>query len=292
MAWIESHQELARHPKTKKLSRKLNISIATAIGHLHLLWWWALDYAPDGCLSNFEMEDIADAIDYPHEQAEQLIQALLESEFIERDGDDLLLHDWFDYAGRLLEKREQNKERKRKSRSKKESSNVSHAPVTLPSQGKISDDSKSHGATEHNTTEHNTTEHNHTQQNSTEHNNNKSESLSFFTTEFSLTPSAFMVEQLNSLIDDFSDQWVLKALQVALTANRRELRYVTGILNKWKSIGLDEPWKADKPNQSTQTRNKGKPLIPTVQNAPSQGEISKEELEELRQLARKLDEEK
>lgn len=51
MAWLRSHQELARHPKVKRLSRQLNISLPQAIGHLHLLWWWCMDYAQDGDLT-------------------------------------------------------------------------------------------------------------------------------------------------------------------------------------------------------------------------------------------------
>ncbi|WP_067931222.1 hypothetical protein [Alicyclobacillus kakegawensis] len=70
MAWIESHQELARHPKTKKLARELNDTVRGAIGLLHLLWWWAMDYAEDGDLSRFDYEDIADAVMWsPHREA-------------------------------------------------------------------------------------------------------------------------------------------------------------------------------------------------------------------------------
>ncbi|GIM48438.1 hypothetical protein DNHGIG_39870 [Collibacillus ludicampi] len=51
MAWLKSHQEIARHPKTKRLAKALDISLPTAIGHLHLLWWWAMDFAKNGDLS-------------------------------------------------------------------------------------------------------------------------------------------------------------------------------------------------------------------------------------------------
>lgn len=47
MAWIESHQEIWRHPKTKKLARLLGVSVPTAVGHLHGIWYWALDFAQD-----------------------------------------------------------------------------------------------------------------------------------------------------------------------------------------------------------------------------------------------------
>lgn len=147
MAWIESHQELVRHPKTRKLSRKLGITIPAAIGHLHMLWWWALDYAQDGDVSSFEPEDIADAIDWPLDRSDLLLDALIDSEFIDDCEGKLVIHDWFDYVGRLIDKREQNRERKRKSRSNKRKINDGHAPVTHPSQSNESDDSGGHGAT-------------------------------------------------------------------------------------------------------------------------------------------------
>ena len=36
MAWIEAHQELRNHPKTKKAARLLGISRPQMIGHLFL----------------------------------------------------------------------------------------------------------------------------------------------------------------------------------------------------------------------------------------------------------------
>jgi len=40
--YIQSHEEIATHPKTRRLARALGISLPTVIGHLHLLWWWCL----------------------------------------------------------------------------------------------------------------------------------------------------------------------------------------------------------------------------------------------------------
>ena len=62
MAWIESHQELARHPKTRKLARRLGVNLPTAIGHLHMFWWWAMDYSKSGDITSFDAIDIADAV--------------------------------------------------------------------------------------------------------------------------------------------------------------------------------------------------------------------------------------
>ncbi len=118
MAWIESNQEIGRHPKMKKLARLLSITWPEAVGYLHYLWWWALDFAQDGDLSKFEAGDIADAVLWQREPME-LVDALTESGFLDRnDSGGLEIHDWFDYAGRLVEKREANKERMRKARAK------------------------------------------------------------------------------------------------------------------------------------------------------------------------------
>ena len=116
MAWIESHQEIMRHPKTRRLARALECSIPAAIGHLHCLWWWAMDYAQDGNIGTYDYEEIADAALWdgdPH----LFWQALVTSGYVDlitEDGPPAhVLHDWHDYAGRLIEQRHQAKERTR-----------------------------------------------------------------------------------------------------------------------------------------------------------------------------------
>ena len=112
MAWIESHQEVGRHPKTKKLARLLGVSLPAAVGHLHYLWWWALDFAQDGVLDKFDADDIADAIQWDGDSS-QLIDALISSGHIDDTDHGLVVHDWYDYAGKLLERREKDRARKR-----------------------------------------------------------------------------------------------------------------------------------------------------------------------------------
>lgn len=120
MAWIESHQGLARHIKTKRLARRLKVSIPTTIGHLHLLWWWAMDNLPDGRLTALEPEDIADEMMWTGDAAD-LLEALKETGFVDQVENDLYIHDWHDYIGRLLERRKKETDRKREYRSKSQS---------------------------------------------------------------------------------------------------------------------------------------------------------------------------
>lgn len=101
LAWIESHQDLGRHPKTKRLKRRLNISLPAVVGHLHYLWWWALDFAEDGDLSKYDAADIADAAMW-EDDPEVWEAALIEVGFMDEDR---TLHDWYEYAGRFIQLR-------------------------------------------------------------------------------------------------------------------------------------------------------------------------------------------
>lgn len=112
MAWIESHQTLGRHPKLMRLAGKLRIHRAQAIGHLQYLWWWALDYAPTGDISALAPAEISAASEWQGEPS--LFQkSLIECGWLDSDGH---IHDWMEYAGRLVEERKRDAERKRMSR--------------------------------------------------------------------------------------------------------------------------------------------------------------------------------
>lgn len=134
MAWIESHQQLGRHPKTKAAARSLGISRVQMVGHLHYLWWWALDFAEDGDLSKFDPEDISEEAMWEGD-AEQFIQALQDTGFLK----DMHINDWEVYTGRLVAQRESNRERQQRYRDKNKSGNVTVTPpkedvtVTSPS---------------------------------------------------------------------------------------------------------------------------------------------------------------
>ena len=116
MAWIESHQSLAAHRKTRRLSKELGVSKPQAIGHLHLLWWWCMDNAPDGQLSDIDHDEISEVAMWEGEPF-TFMQALIASGFVDTSDDgSTVLHDWHDYAGKLIEKREKDRIRKSESR--------------------------------------------------------------------------------------------------------------------------------------------------------------------------------
>jgi hypothetical protein len=115
MAWIESHQSLDNHRKTLRLCRFLNISRPLAIGHLHLLWHWGLDNVPsNGDLGDITDEEIEMAAMWDGERG-AFASALVLAGFIDVTESGRKLHDWWDYAGKLLDRRERDRERKRSS---------------------------------------------------------------------------------------------------------------------------------------------------------------------------------
>lgn len=82
MATIKSHSELIQHPDARRLARSLGINVPTAIGHLHLLWHWCLDYAIDGNLGKFEAIDIAEAMMFTGDP-KHLINELMRCHFLD-----------------------------------------------------------------------------------------------------------------------------------------------------------------------------------------------------------------
>lgn len=128
--YIPSYLSIARHPKTKKLHRLLGDRlIATTIGRLHLFWHWAMEFAPDGDVTDF-LEDVAEAMELGFDEgsidlAPRALDLLEEARFLDRVGDRRLIHDWRDYAGKVLVDRAADAARKRADREADRASRMS-----------------------------------------------------------------------------------------------------------------------------------------------------------------------
>lgn len=110
--WIEHHVGLRDHPKTARLRRRLGVSLPTAVGLVSLVWGWAVRYAPDGDLSRFDADVIADAAGWD-DDAGVFVRALVSAGFL---NEDLHIHDWQAYAGRLIDRRAKNAARMKEAR--------------------------------------------------------------------------------------------------------------------------------------------------------------------------------
>jgi hypothetical protein len=105
MAWIESHQDLMNHPKVFEIMEKMKWSQYETIGRLHCFWWWCMTYAEDGDLSKYRDTQIAAAVGVPNDKAAEFMVAMIEAKFIDKKGNSIRVHDWWDYAGRYLQSR-------------------------------------------------------------------------------------------------------------------------------------------------------------------------------------------
>lgn len=111
MAWIESHVDLGDHPKITELCFNLMIKKYEAIGHLTLLWHFTMKYAwRDGDLRRFTARAICQAAGWDKDE-ETFIRALQTVGWLEKDK--LRVHDWLDYAGKLVRDRRYNEERRK-----------------------------------------------------------------------------------------------------------------------------------------------------------------------------------
>lgn len=102
MAWIESHQTLKDHPKVSGLSAAMSWESDLAIGRLHRLWWWTLDYAPDGDLQKYNDAQIASGMGVAISDSKRLVETLVEARWLDREPY-FRVHDWWQYAGRFLQ---------------------------------------------------------------------------------------------------------------------------------------------------------------------------------------------
>lgn len=108
MAWIESHQDIGQHPKTYALSTALNVDLPTAVGLLHLLWHFTLKFAwRDGDLSKFHPNAISQSIGWQRDP-KALIDGLQSTGWL----DGMIVHDWLDYAGKIVHDRVYNEQRR------------------------------------------------------------------------------------------------------------------------------------------------------------------------------------
>lgn len=125
MAWIEAHQSLRDHRKVLAVAERLGLAEAHVAGHLVYLWLWAIDNAPGGILPASE-RTIEKAAGWTGEPG-ALVAAMLAAELLHQSDAGLAIHDWDEYAGRLMAQRESNRERQRRFRAR-------HRPGQLPLQ--------------------------------------------------------------------------------------------------------------------------------------------------------------
>lgn len=150
MAWIELHQTLPTNRKTMRFKRLLKIKTPQAVGHMCMLWLWAIDNAPDGDLSPFGADEIAEAGGYTGKDPHAFVDALVGAGFVDDDGTSLMIHEWYDYVGNLVDKRAitkaQNRERAQRYRDKRKQMRVTERDAEAPRNADVTRDERERAA--------------------------------------------------------------------------------------------------------------------------------------------------
>lgn len=85
------------HRKTRRLSRVLGVPPCYALGVLEALWHVTAEQFPDGALTGLSNQDIADEMFFDGD-ADQLIEALVTSGFLDRSDAGIQVHGWSERA--------------------------------------------------------------------------------------------------------------------------------------------------------------------------------------------------
>lgn len=109
-AYIPLHGDVFSNKKTIAAAGELtNGNVEKMVGHLARLWTWAVERNDDGNLEHLTDRMIADAAGW-RGGASRFVAAVTSAGFLDPDR---RLHDWDDYAGVLVDRRERDRERKR-----------------------------------------------------------------------------------------------------------------------------------------------------------------------------------
>ena len=143
--WIKLYSSAFTHPKTRRVAKRLGVSPAAAVGHMAALWSFTAEFAPDGDLSRFDVEELELAAGWDGEDG-AFVEAAQVSGYLDDDGGALSVHDWSDYGGKLAERRAVD--RKRKADARKSSGSPSDIQRTSSGQPRARASSASAGQRE------------------------------------------------------------------------------------------------------------------------------------------------
>lgn len=225
MAWIELHQQLPAHPKTKRLTRALGLKvpddIPQVVGHLCMFWLWCMDFAIDGSLERMTAQDIADAAGWLGDP-DALVDSLREAGFIDDQDGTHYVHDWDDYIGRLLayreKERERNKVKQQRYRDRKKAA-ATGAKTVAPRPTALSSD---------------------------QIDQEWLKVVQAYETNIGTLPYGTAADLLISYYEDMGAEVVCKAIEVTNIASpENPWQYLKAVLDKWIEKQINTPAKAD-----------------------------------------------
>lgn len=221
MAWIELHQSLTTHKKTRRLARALGLGvpegIPQTIGHLCMFWLWCVDGTDNGSLEDFYAQDIADAAGWTGD-ADVFLAAMVDTGFIDRGPDGLEIHDWDDYIGRLITYREKERERNRKkSQRHRERVKAKKLESEAPDAADATEEADAQTLIDP----------------------EWMKVVKCYESNIGMVPIGASGEMLVSYMDDLGADVVCKAIEVTNKANANNpFKYLKAVLDKWAELNI------------------------------------------------------
>lgn len=227
MAWIELHQSLPTHRKTIEAAAELDVPPVQMVGHLCCLWLWSLDNAEDGVLVTSRARNalrnstIASASHWTGDP-DAYVAALLAVGYLDQNDEALRIHDWDDYAGRLLSARKANRDRQRRHRQKQKTTtnddptDNDNVTVTSPSRN---------GATVPYRTEPISS-------------SSSQAPLSELIQKHLGVVGPEQYRMCKELADEFGVDMLAEAMRIARERGKAHAGYVAGIANQWRQHGI------------------------------------------------------
>lgn len=132
--WIRVDSSLPTHHKIYALKDELKLKERyEAVGIVTCLWLWVSENAPNGDISKYTAEAIADAVGW-RKKPQLLYDALVKVRFIEVTEDKKVIRNWERYAELLIKmidkQKKKTNERVKRYRNKKKNENVTKCNVT------------------------------------------------------------------------------------------------------------------------------------------------------------------
>lgn len=142
--WISVYKSV-KGSKLRRFAKMAGCSECEALGILVHLWMWAADgnADKDGFLPYTGSADLESCIAYggisDTLNPADIVKCLFDSEWLDKDGDDIFLHDWSTWQAPLMtlqaaKKRDadRNRENRRRERERREQQEAGQAPETPP----------------------------------------------------------------------------------------------------------------------------------------------------------------
>lgn len=187
-------------------------------------------------------DEIAAALDFSGKKGRAVVEALVESGYLELTENGYKIHDWYDYAGKFADQREDAKRRKDAWKERKLNGEGTARERERNSSGTVPERGKNAPTVPNRTVPYNEevvggvgiTR----ARGDDEPPNDLARVMRFFQDRINTAPSTMCIEYLKSYTDSLGADVVLHACEIAIDERKPNWSYIQGILRRYEQDGL------------------------------------------------------